>query len=404
MMQYRQDSAAVAARSAPGATGSPRHLYAVDVMRFLTVGGVIAAHATVLTSPVTDATGGVLIVVHVTRNVFVLLSAFVLGYSFLSRPASPGTFWRRRYPLIVVPYAVWSLIYALTGGDLGSPRHLVGTYAVDLLDGGAHFHLYFLLLTFQLYLIFPALIGFLGRRPAIHAPLLATSAALQIALTAAIHYGWRPSLLRVWLDHPGSWLPSYQLYIVAGLLAALHVEAVTSWARAHTQAITVAFAASVAVGVISYVVDLKALGYSPAQASAVFQPATVLEAVTATLAQFALGLWVAERLGARRKAQLRATSDASFGVYLAHPLLISMLLTGAGWLGVPAAIATLPSGLIEALVVFGLVPFVYAVTLAAVVLVRRTRLSLALTGRPSRAASPVPASLPLDQARHPRKM
>jgi surface polysaccharide O-acyltransferase-like enzyme len=361
------------------------HLHAVDVVRFLTVGGVIVVHATSLTAPAgSDAAGGVLVVLHVTREVFLLLSAFVLAYSARSRPLAPSAFWRRRYPLVVVPYVVWSVIYLLTGGDLGSPIHVIGRLAVDLLDGGAHFHLYFLLLTFQLYLVFPALRSVLVRHPRSHALVLAASAAFELGFTAAVHYGWRPPVLGVWFAHPGSWLASYELYVVAGVIAALHFEAVTAWVRAHTALIVAAFTASVALAVASYVTDLDALAYAPMHAGGVFQPVVVVEAVTATLAQFAVGLRVADHLSARRARQLEHTSDVSFGVYLAHPLLISAILDVASSLGVSAAVGGLPSGLVEAMVVVGLMPFVYAVTLLAVSGLRRTGASLALTGRRAR--------------------
>lgn len=109
------------------------HLGAVDVVRFVTVAGVIVVHCTSLTvSYASVAAGGVLEVAHVTRSVFLLLSAFVLTYSYERRPLAARAFWRRRYPLVAVPYAVWSLIYVLTGGDLRSPGHVAETFLVDL--------------------------------------------------------------------------------------------------------------------------------------------------------------------------------------------------------------------------------------------------------------------------------
>lgn len=381
----------------PGSPEAGGHVHAVDVVRLLTIVGVIVVHSTSLTDAAgSDATGGVLVVLHVTREVFLFLSAFVLAYSFRVRPLGTGAFWRRRYPLVAVPYAVWSAIYVLTDGDLGSPSHLLVTYLVDLLDGGAHFQLYFLLLTFQLYLVFPALLRHLARRPHLHVPLLAASAAFQLAFTAAVHYDWRPPVLRAWLDHPGSWLPSYELYVVAGLVAALHFEELTAWVRNHSRVVAALFAASIAVGMASYVVDLTVLGYAPSKASEVFQPVVVFEAVGAVLAQYALGLWVADRLPARPRLRrrLERSSDVSFGVYLAHPLLIGAVLDVAGTVGLGSAAGRLPSGLLEVIVVVGLVPFVYIVTVFAMARARDGRLSLALTGRRA-APDPAPStSLP----------
>jgi peptidoglycan/LPS O-acetylase OafA/YrhL len=375
---------------AGGGTGRG-HLHAVDVVRFLTLLGVIVVHSTSLTDPDgTAATGAVLVVLHVTREVFLFLSAFVLAYSYRSRPATVRTFWRRRYPLVVVPYAVWSAVYLLTDGRIASPAHLVTTYLVDLVDGGAHFHLYFLLLTFQLYLVFPALLAFLARRPRLHVPLLVSSVAFELGFSGAVHYGWRPPVLRYWFDHPGSWLPSYELYVVAGILAALHLDAVTAWVRRHQRGIALGFAISIVFGLGSYVMDLTVLGYGPLHASEVFQPAVVVEAAGAVLAQYALGLWISDRLGARRLRQLERSSDVSFGVYLAHPLHLAGVLEVAGAAGVSATVGRLPSGIVEILVVMGLVPLVYLATAGAMLALRRTPLSLALSGR-RRPASTSPA-------------
>jgi peptidoglycan/LPS O-acetylase OafA/YrhL len=63
------------------------HLAAVDVIRFLTVGGVIAVHSTSLVQGDPTVAGGVVLqLLHVTRSVFLMLSAFVLTLSFDRRP------------------------------------------------------------------------------------------------------------------------------------------------------------------------------------------------------------------------------------------------------------------------------------------------------------------------------
>jgi peptidoglycan/LPS O-acetylase OafA/YrhL len=351
-------------------------------VRLATILGVIAVHSTSLTAArSSDAAGGVLDVLHVTRSVFLFLSAFVLGYSFRRRPLGRRAFWKRRYPLVLAPYVTWSAIYVLTDGDLRSPLHVIGTFSLDLLDGGAHFHLYFLLLTFQLYLVFPALIAFFTTHPRLQRPILAATVVWELAFTAAIHYGWRPTVLSIWFEHPGSWLPSYSIYVVGGVLAALHFESLTVWVRRHSRAIGVAFVASLALCAGSYVADLTLVGYGPIRASQVFQPTNVIEAVAAIFAQYALGLALVDRLRPSALAFLQRASDVSFGVYLAHPLLVGAILDVAAWSGLSARMSSLPSGLIELVAVVGLVPFVYAVVFVAIDALRRTPLSLALTGR-----------------------
>lgn len=364
------------------------HLGAVDLVRFVTITGVVAVHCTSLTAARSSLTaGGVLSVMHVTRSVFLFLSAFVLTYSYRRRPRPAGKFWRHRYPLIICPYVTWSAIYVLTDGELHrGAGYVAGHYLLDLLDGGAHFQLYFLLLPLQLYLVYPALVGWLQRHPGSHRPVLVGSVVFQLSFTAAIHYGWRPPVLGIWLTHSGSWLPSYELYIAGGLVAALHFDEVTTWVRSHGRLILAAMLASVALAEVSYVCDLRYLGYTPIRASQVFQPTVVIEAVTITLAQYALGLWVSDRVGVRGRQFLERAGDASFGIFLAHPLLVGAVLDLASLTGLAALVGRLPGAAVEALAVLGLVPMVYAVTFCFVARARLTRASLWLTGR----ATPFP--------------
>lgn len=384
--------------------GGATHLYAVDVVRFLTVGGVIAVHSTSLTvgstSRGTLAAGFLLSIAHVTRSVFLFLTAFVLGHRYRGEVVHKKAFWKRRYVLVAVPYVVWSFIYVLADGNLTSPLAVTARFAKDLLDGGARFHLYFLLITFQLYAVFPWVLRWV--RKARPWPLLAASAAVEILFTAGTHY-WAgaPSVLGLLLRHPGSWLWSYQLYVVAGVLAALHLDEVTEWARRHTRLIVGFSLLSVAVALISYELDMHLLGMAPVKAGEVFQPTVVFEAMAAIGLQYAAGLWVDQRAGNRLRARLTTSSDVSFGVYLAHPLLLQAILAITAAVGVDAALGGLSPALQLLMVVAILVPGVYTLVAMTMVLVRRSPLSLFLAGRKGRlrrlrevAASLPPAARP----------
>jgi peptidoglycan/LPS O-acetylase OafA/YrhL len=377
------------AHRSPPSGAQPRvgHLAAIDIVRLVTIIGVIVVHGTSLASSQTSvAANAVLEVFHVTRSVFLFLSAFVLTYSFTHRPTTTRTFWRRRYPLIVVPYVVWSAVYFLTDGAARLSTKAVGTFLVDLLDGGAHFHLYFLLLTMQLYLVFPLLQAGLRRWPRALLPALWASLAFQVLFAAGVHYNWRPPLLGVWFSHPGSWLPSYPLYVLGGIAAARYLDPVTAWVRSHSSLIALAFVACVGLAIGSYLSDMTFLGYAPIKASEVFQPADVIEAVADLVALYAIGLQIVDHAPARLLRRLERSSDVSFGVFLAHPLVIEAILAVAASAGLSQLLATVPSGLTETLVVIGLVPFVYILSYAGIGLLRRTPLSVALTGRPAQAA------------------
>jgi peptidoglycan/LPS O-acetylase OafA/YrhL len=370
----------------------PGHLHAVDMARVATVVGVIAVHSTSILLPTTDQTAGaVLTVLHTTREVFLLLSAFVLTYSVQGQVAFRRPFWRRRLPLVALPYAVWSAIYLLADGHLTSVSVVLDRYGRDLLTGGARYHLYFLLLTMQLYVVFPWLVSWLNRRPDLHRPILMASLALQLLFTAAVHYRLpAPAPLSAWLASPGSWLPSYQLYVVAGVLGALHHQAVFEWLRSHAASVAVGAAAAAGIGLGAYLIDVHLLGMTPLRASEVFQPAVVLESLAFAAAELTLGLWVAARASESRRRRLEQGGDLSFGIYLAHPLV----LQGVAATGVGAALASLGGGEGEAIVLFGVVPLIFLATAVGVDMLRRTPLSLALTGRATRPSSHAKCSTP----------
>jgi peptidoglycan/LPS O-acetylase OafA/YrhL len=365
------------------AAADHRHLHSVDVVRSVTILGVIGVHATsLLTARSSTAAGMVLTLLHVTRQVFLLLSAFVLVYSCRGSLLTSSTFWRRRYPLVLAPYAVWTAIYVLADGPISSGAAITRHFAVSLVDAGARYHLYFLLVVFQLYAVFPWLMRGLQRLSSHHGEVLVISAAAQLAFTTAAHYRLpAPGIVGMWLRHPGLPLLSYQFYVVAGAIAALHFEELTIFVRRRPQVVVTGAAAVVVLAVASYALDTRVLQMAPIAASDVFQPVVVLESVGFTMLLYALGVWVSVRATPRLRRLLEAQSDISFGVFLAHPLLLQAITATAGIIGMEQVFPTSPSLPALALRLAVIVPLVYLGTGIAVHLVRPTPVSLALTGR-----------------------
>lgn len=374
---------ASAAGTAAPASG---HLHEVDVVRLLTVGAVIAVHGIAFAMAPEDAVGGgLLTLLHVSREVFLLLSAFVLAYSYRIRPMRRRAFWRRRYPLVVLPYVTWTAIYLVASGRVASPWATTSRFLSFLADGGAQYHLYFLLVMLQLYAVFPWLLAALRRGRDHHVAVLAASAAVQVAIAAAVHYRVSlPGVLGAWLADAGIYLPSYEFYVVAGVIAALHLDQLTRWCRSHARLVGLGVVLTASAGVASYLVDLDLRGLPPGLASEVFQPVVIAESVAFTIGLLTLGLWLSDRAGTRVRAALETSSDLSFGVYLVHPLVLQIVLLAAARSGLTAAWLRLPSGALTLLILAVLVPFVYLTAAGLVALARRTPLSLPLSGRAAR--------------------
>jgi len=347
---------------------APAHLLPVDLVRVLTVGLVIGVHTVSQEPGGTGMTSGALLtVMHVSREVFFLLTAFVLSYTYRDRPRPRWpAFWRRRYLLVGVPYLVWSAVYLVALGDAGRP----GVLARALLTGTAQYHLYFLLVSMQLYLVFPLLRHLVRRTGGRHGRLLAAAVAYQIAAYAVAE--------RLVIT-PNAWLISYLGFVVAGGVAAAHAETFLAWTRRHVRHVLAGAALAAAAGIAWFLAQVAWLGRTTVVASQVFQPVVVVESFAVAWAFLALGVaW--EGAGAPGRRWVRAAADASFGVYLAHPLVLQALLAT----GLPAAAAGLPGPLVTAAAMVVVVPLIYLGCAGVAAALRRTPLSLPLTGHPRR--------------------
>ncbi len=375
----------------PAGSSTKAHLDAVDVVRVLTVALVIAVHV-VSQQPggIVTANGPVLIVAHVSRQVFFLLTTFVLVYSYRDRPPRRwSAFWRRRYLLVGVPYLAWSAVYFLADGrQLWPLGPALGGFAHDVAEGTARYHLYFLLVTMQVYLIFPLLLGLVYASRRWHAWLLAVALGYQIVVYAAIEHPVKAGPLTWWLRNPSPFLPSYLGFVIIGGIAACHTDRFLSWTRSRSRWIYLGCALTIAAGIAVFLVQV--FGYrQPAWAvSSVFQPVVVVESLAVAWTYLALGIaWQDRGMPARRL--VRSGAEASFGVFLAHPLLLQALLLLTTTTGLSALAARAPEGLVTAVSLVIVVPLIYLTCAVFAELVRRTPLSLPLTGR-SRRRAPQP--------------
>ena len=370
------------------------HIVAFDLIRLIIMVFVVGVHTLAWGGgQVTLALGAVSTVFHTSRELFLLLTALVLTYNYGHRPRLHTlTFWRRRYWLVVPAYVTWSAIYYAADGS--SRGAFPSAFLHDLLNAGARYHLYFLLVSMQIYLLFPVLRWVLRKTEGYHRWLLAAAVAYQLWLTCALHYHLgRPARggLAEFLNGAGQgyWVDTYVLYVVAGAIAGWHFEQVCAFTRRHlgtVPAIALTAGVGVVAGVGTYLIEIYGFGATPADASAVFQPIVILEALAFGWALLGAGLLWSDR-GAPNQKFAAAGSASSFGIYLAHPLVLQglLLLAGAGFLGPDGgwlgAIRRAPDGLTVVVLLFVAVPIIYAAAWLIASAARRTPASLMLTGR-----------------------
>lgn len=356
------------------------HLYELDVVRILTFACVIMVHTISYTASSGDVVlNGLLALVHFTREVFFALSSFVLVHSYLNRPVPMRKFWPRRFLLVGVPYLVWSAIYIVVPymySPQGTLASLLQHYVYAVLTGTAWFHLYFLLVTMQVYLLLPVIVWVVRKMRGHHVTLLVISGAAQLLLTGAYMY-W--PVATSWINgFSGQLFISYQFFILLGAVAADHSVRLMGWVRRHRKNIGLATLATAAATIEVYLLAIQG-GKNPIAAGVPLQPIVMVWSVAIALGLLALGsLWSDHRKPHGFLARTIALgSDRSFGIFLSHPLVLwTILLLGNHWLSSNVAKPWL-TFVTYILVIIGAI----AVTEVA----RRTPLSLPLAGRPFRS-------------------
>ncbi|MCU1514794.1 MAG: acyltransferase [Microbacteriaceae bacterium] len=366
--------------SLPDAPRTSRHLYEIDVVRILTFACVIAVHTTSHTVAGDDIPlYGFLALAHFTRQVFFALSGFVLVYSYLAKPVPMKRFWPRRFLLVGVPYLVWSAIYFIVANiysPQGSLLDMAGRFVIKVATGTAWYHLYFLLVTMQVYLLVPAIVWLVKKSRGHHVAMLAVFGVFQLVITGVYAYaGWLPG----WLDdYSKVYFFSYLFFIMLGAVAADHAEQLLAWVASHRRMIAIIVVATAVLTIAVFAFQAAGMGYSLYRAGTPLQPVIMVWAVAVALGFLAIGSWWAARRqsGGFVARAVDVASDRSFGIFLSHPLVLWLiLLAGDGLLAhlVPTPWLTLVA---YVLVVVGAV--------AITELARRSPASLLLTGRPWR--------------------
>jgi peptidoglycan/LPS O-acetylase OafA/YrhL len=367
-------------------TGPVRgYLDQVDVVRLLTFGSVIMVHSIAsLTPPNDPAARGVLMLLHFTRATFFVITGFVLFHSGYRRDLDLRRFWRRRYLLIGVPYLVWSVLYfgfhAWRDGHLGA-----SDFVVQLLTGTAEYHLYFLLVSMQVYLVFGLLVALVRRTEGHHGRLLAGVGVYQLVLFWLLHDvlpSWHgaPHWVGVFAVYTQQLLPFYLVYVVAGALAAVHVERTQGWVLRHGRVIGGAVVGGALITETAYLWQIRS-GTPPFRASDVLQPVLLGWTLVLTAGLLVLGLRYALRAADGRPLPgLREGARISFGVFLVHPLVLGVLLLP------PLAARITRIAQPGQTLLLWLATVVLSAAFAEVAV--RTPLSLPLTGRRARPRTP----------------
>lgn len=309
----------------------------LDVLRLLGCLSVIAIHC--LGAPFETQTvtvGWITLMLHYSREVFLFTSALVLArahHPLLSpagRLADESGFRWRRMRQIGVPYLCWTTVYLLLAlahepgaAFRASLRDLPLRWATLVATGTGWYHLYFLLVSLQFGLAFPLVLRLLRRTQGRHGRVLAVSFALQ-AVTLYGYQRWGPPGTGWRALFGDASLPAYQFWLLAGAVVGVNL---TAWHRAALRCRRLVLAAlplAAAVLSVVYLRQLPTIGVGGA--SAPMQPVILLWACAALAASYVVAVWLAGLRAARLQLLFRRVGHLSFGIYLAHPLVLDLVM------------------------------------------------------------------------------
>jgi peptidoglycan/LPS O-acetylase OafA/YrhL len=377
------------------AAGTRKRLDHIDAMRPIKQAAVISTHAIIFLTPaaIGISQANLLLFTHFSREAFLFVSACMLTYSYRElHRFSWKPYARRRFISVGLPYLTWTLIYFLYSSLVARPNfpyyrlNTTALFSRGGLDRLAHltwtgyYHLYYLLVILEFYLLFPLLLKLVHRYRRWHVQIMVGALLWQLGyailwnrLYSVLEHvpGFDPASRGFWETRL---VTSYALYLIAGIIVALHLDDVHQWIVHHRVAIVVTTALGGAGAVALNLSHLRGLageflvpGYDP------FNIVTIPYNVGAILCVYLLGVYLVNpSRSLRTKAAVKSGSDNSYGIYLSQMIWIPLLVRATNHFNVP-----LPWPLITLFAVI----VVYLTGFAFSAIASRTPLARAVTGR-----------------------
>ncbi|WP_268884488.1 MULTISPECIES: acyltransferase [Alicyclobacillus] len=322
-------------------------MYEVDLMRACIILGVIFVHVFSAFDAQTPAFSRTNISLdlltmafHFTREAFMFITGLVLFYTYYDRTFTVWSFWRKRLSLIAVPYIAWTALYILfTGTYLNhfnwAWQSLAHRFGHALLTAN-QFFLYFLLVSMQLYVLFPLIVKMVRKLERHLWWLVSVSFALEIGIMVLnqtvlnhLDVSRLPTWLFILVHYRDRFILTYQFWFVAGAALSVKYNQVKNWVSSRPGVVGVAAVLGILVLWATYFVERFGLHMTDGEAVDVLQPIMIPYALIVATLLWSIGLkWtrVMAEPGLRRVTPvIRFFGGVSFGIFLLHPIALHYL-------------------------------------------------------------------------------
>ncbi|MBN6186283.1 acyltransferase [Aneurinibacillus sp. BA2021] len=251
---------------------------------------------------------------------FIILSGFLLYYSDRKKTSIPyGSFYKRRFSKILIPYVIWTVLYAvykhwdvLLAAEYSTFFSALGDH---LLYGTGFVHLYFLIIMVQLYLIYPLLYMWLRKHAG---SFLAVTFVLTLTAEAILYFHslgiWRVPRLTVPYV---IMLPLWIFYFAMGMYLAQCRERWEPWLNGKQSRLGILYA----LAFLLLLMDSKWTGTFDSS----IKPTVLVYCFASYFFFYSLAI-KAKAIGGKIGASVDWLSQQSFLVFLLHPFVLTAFL------------------------------------------------------------------------------
>lgn len=267
---------------------------------------------------------------------FIFISGLVMFYTYYNKPLTRSellSFYKKRLLYVILPYIVISTFYYALRMALGFKiAFLAGVklYLIELLTGGAYFHLYFMFIIIQFYMLFPLLL-FIAKRKGLAPWLFLIGVILQwgyIYLNSEVIVNLH-SIPNV-LHRRASLFPTYIAYYLFGATIGIYYPKLAHWFEASKspllgfKSLVIYLFYGLWLGSGFYYVYIYYLNRTNQEtpSNKVFDLYMFIFSILSSLVLLHLSFWIMARWGRRSINLLIHLGVASLGIYFFHPAVL----------------------------------------------------------------------------------
>lgn len=251
---------------------------------------------------------------------FIAISGLTIQLSYQSRSLVIGTFFKKRILTLALPYMIWTLIYYLDQLYFSNAVFSVTEYLKHLFWGTAFYHLYFMPIIFQFYLLYPLFHWLLKRiNPMIFMSLTIILFVFYLGssftLFAQIDMPWP---IKPEIPYSDRFFMSYLPFYALGLIMGQYYP----WVLNHLKMITFVTLPFYFLSEMSHL--LGRINYFVYQKNSTWQLplAWELSSFCAIILLISLFSWF--RRNGWMSPQINKLSALTFTLYLSHPLILQL--------------------------------------------------------------------------------